>query len=71
MARKVDTTLAKWAARADDDIDLRMEEGIIESAHNLSALRKISFEEALELVRAKIAGSKDVSASSLPALRHL
>jgi hypothetical protein len=71
MARKVDTTLAKWAARADDDIDLRTEEGIIESAHNLSALRKISFEEALELVRAKIARSKDVSAGSLPALRHL
>ena len=70
MARKVDETLEKWAGRASDDVDLRTEEGILESAQNLSSLRAISLEDALNQVRAKLARKKQVSATHTSVLRR-
>jgi hypothetical protein len=70
MADKVDATLANWASKADDDVDLRTEDGILESARNLSLLRKISLESALEQVREKIARRMELSEDGRVALRH-
>jgi hypothetical protein len=47
--------LKKWGKAAEDDNDLRTEEGILAYAARYSARNHISLEEALEFVRAQVA----------------
>jgi len=54
MANDLDETLSRWTALADDDVDLRTDEGVTEAARRLSAVRNISFEDALAQTKASV-----------------